>query len=186
MTSLKEVVDRIRVIAPTISSEPLVGARHVPDASAPATQCFSNAERKAQQDAGGVLYGWMFHYREVVALAGSGYLIAVNHAVWHAPDNSLVDVTPFHPDPKHHPITANGTVLFLIDGGATPVRNEHVGLALPSWFFPLAHDEGMAAHTAELAAKELAEWEKQIAAIERLQGSSRAADLVRLRRAIIK
>jgi hypothetical protein len=34
-------------------------------------------------------------------LPGRGYLIAVNHAVWHAPDKKLTDVTPFDSDPKH-------------------------------------------------------------------------------------
>ena len=84
MTTLKELFDRIKTIAPIISSEPLAGARHAPEASASPTQCFSNAGFKAQQDGGSVLYDWMFHYREVAALPGSGYLISVYHAVWHA------------------------------------------------------------------------------------------------------
>ncbi len=183
MVKIKEVFDRIRAIAPRISNEPLAGARHEPDTSALPTQCFSNAQRKAQQAGGGVLFGWMFNYREVVALPGPGYLIGVNHAVWRAPDNKLIDVTPFHSDPKHHPIVVNGNaVLFLIDSTATPLRNEHVGLALPSWFFPLTHDEAMAAHVAELESKELEEWEKQVARTEGLKGSQRAADLIRSRR----
>lgn len=155
----------------------------MPDASASPTQCFSNAQRKAQQAGGGVLYGWMFNYREVEALPGPGYLIGVNHAVWHAPDNKLIDVTPFHSDPKHHPIVVNGSaVLFLIDSTATPLRNEHVGLALPSWFFPLTDDEAMEAHVAELAFKELEDWEKLVAETAALKGTQRAADLLRSRR----
>jgi hypothetical protein len=54
-----------------------------------------------QQSGGGVLYGWMFHYRETAALAGQGYVLAVNHAVWHAPDKKLIDVTPFDHHPHH-------------------------------------------------------------------------------------
>ena len=127
--------------------------------------------------------GWMFQYREVTALPGPGYLIAVNHAVWRAPDKKLIDVTPFHSDPKHNPIVVNGdAVLFLIDSNATPLTNEHVGLALPSWFFPLTDDEAMAEHVAKLASKELDEWERQVAETEGIKDSRRAADLLRLRR----
>jgi hypothetical protein len=91
----------------------------------------------------------MFHCREVVALPSPVYLIAVNHAVWHASDMGLSDVTPFHSDPKHHPIVVNGdVVLFLVDSNATPLRNEQVGLALPSWFFPLTDDAAMR-HTSQ-------------------------------------
>jgi hypothetical protein len=180
---LKEVIHRIQAIAPTISSEPLAGARHAPEASASPTQCFSNAQRKAQQAGGRVQCGWMFHYREVVALPGPGYLIAVNHAVWHAPDKKLIDVTPFHSDSNHHPIIVHGdAVLFLIDSSATPLRNEHVGIPLPSWFFPLTDDTAMAAHVAELAAEELVDWEKQISETEGLKGSQRARELLRSRR----
>jgi hypothetical protein len=157
MAKLKEAVDRIQAIASRISSEPLAGARHAPEPSASPTQCFSNAQRKAQQAGGGVLFGWMFQARELAALPGRACLLAVNHAVWHAPDKKLIDVTPFHSDPQHHPIVVNGdAVLFLIDSSATPLRNEHVGLPLPSWFFPLT-DEAVAAHVAELASKELVE-----------------------------
>lgn len=99
MSKLKEIVARIQLIAPKISGEPLAGARYSPEASASATQCFSNAQRKAQQSGGGVLYGWMFQYREPTALPGQGYVLAVNHAVWHAPDKKLIDVTPFHDNP---------------------------------------------------------------------------------------
>lgn len=184
MLKLKEVIDRIQAIAPTISSEPLAGARHDPEASALPTQCFANAERKARRAGGGVVYGWMFHARELAALPGRCYLIAVNHAVWGAPDKKLIDVTPFHSDPKHHPIAVNGNVvLFLIDPCATPLRNKDVGLALPSWFFPLTDDEAVAAHVAELTSKELVEWEKQVAETEGLKDSQRAVALLRSRRA---
>jgi hypothetical protein len=184
LQSFEEVFSRIQAIGPRISCEPLVGARHAPEVVALQTHCFSNAHRKAEQAGGTVQCGWMFHCREVVALPSPGYLIAVNHAVWHAPDMGLIDVTPFHSDPKHHPIVVNGdVVLFLVDSNATPLRNEHVGLALPSWFFPLTDDAAMAAHVSELATKELVEWETQVAEMEGLRDSRRAADLLRSRRA---
>jgi len=186
MSKLKEVVARIQLIAPTISGEPLAGARYSPEASASPTQCFSNAQRKAKQSGGGVLYGWMFQYREATALPGQGYVLAVNHAVWHAPDKKLIDVTPFHDNPHHHPIVVNAdAVLFLIGSTATPLRNDHAGLALPSWFFPLTEDEAIAAYVADLTAKELTEREAQVTAIDGLKASTRATELFRARRGAI-
>jgi hypothetical protein len=183
MSKLKEIVARIQLIAPKISGEPLAGARYSPEASASPTQCFSNAQRKAQQSGGGVLYGWMFHYREPTVLPGQGYVLAVNHAVWHAPDKKLIDVTPFHDNPHHHPIVVNGdAVLFLIDSTATPLRSDHAGLALPSWFFPLTDDEAIATYVAELTAKELTEWEAQVADTDEFINSMRATELLRARR----
>ena len=143
MVTLKEIVDGIRAVAPRISSGQLSGALHAPEPSASPTQCFSNAQGKAQQDGGDVLYGWMFNYREVVSRPGPGYLIAVNHAVWHAPDKKLVDVTPFHCDPKHHPIVVNGNaVLFLIDNSAAPLVGGSTASRSPHGSF---HDKQQAA-----------------------------------------
>jgi hypothetical protein len=183
MATLRAVVDRIQVIAPKISTEPLSGARYSPEPAASPTQCFSNAQRKAQQSGGGALYGWMFHYREATALPGQGYILAVNHAVWHALDKTLIDVTPFHENPHHRPIVVNGdAVLFLIDGNAAPLKSDHAGLALPSWFFPLTDGEAIAAYVAGLASKELAEWEAQVADTDGLKTTHRAIDLLRARR----
>lgn len=183
MVKLKEIVDRIGAIAPTISSGPLSGALHAPEISAQPTECFANAQRKAQEAGGGVLYGWMFQYRVVAVMTSPGYLIAVNHAVWHAPDKKLVDATPFHSDPKHRPIVVNGNaVLFLIDNSAVPLTSGQDGLALPSWFFPLIEDKAMIAHVAKLTADELDGWEKQVAGNEALRGSQRASALLLSRR----
>jgi hypothetical protein len=184
MVSLKEIFCRVQAVAPRVSREPLVGARYAPEASALPTQCFSNAERKAQQAGGEVLYGWMFHFRQVLALPGRYYLVAVNHTVWCAPDKTLIDVTPFHSDPKHNPIVVNGdAVLFLVDSDATPLKNGEVALALPSWFFPLTTgDDALAAYVAKLASEELVEWEKQVSEAEGFKGSQRATDLLRSRR----
>jgi hypothetical protein len=181
--SFEEAIDRIRTIAPRISHEPLVGARYAPDASASPTHCFSNAQHKAQQARGTVLYGWMFQARELTALPGRGCILAVNHAVWLAPHKKPIDVTPFHSDPKHHPLVVNGdSVLFLVDRAATPLSNEHIGLPLPSWFFPLSDDARVTEHVTGLASKELVEWEKRVAETEGLRGSQRAVDLLRSRR----
>jgi hypothetical protein len=99
MVRFEEIFCRIQDIARTISNDPVVGARHAPEPWAIPNQCFPNAQRKAQQAGGDVLYGWMFDFREVLVLPGRHYVIAVNHAVWHAPNKTMIDVTPF--DPKH-------------------------------------------------------------------------------------
>lgn len=70
MPDWKEIVNRINAIAPKVSREPLARALYAPEPAASPNECFSNAQRKAQQDGGSVLYGWMFHYREVTALPG--------------------------------------------------------------------------------------------------------------------
>jgi hypothetical protein len=183
MVTPAELFACIKAFAPRISSEPLSGAAHAPDASAQPTQCFANAQRKAQTDGGQVLCGWMFNYREVASLPGPGYVIAVNHAVWLAPDKRLIDVTPFHGDPKHHPIVVNGNaVLFLVDTSASPLSSGHNGLPLPSWFFAITADKAMAAHVTKLTEDELDYWEKQVASDKALAASQRVADLLQSRR----
>lgn len=183
MVTLTEIAKRIQAFAPSISSEQLCGALPAPEASAQPTQCFANVQRKALKDGGQVLCGWMFNYREVVSIPGPGYVIAVNHAVWCAPDTRLVDVTPFHADPKHHPIVVNGNaVLFLVDNSAAPLVNGQAGLPLPSWFFPMTNDKAMAAHVAKLTKDELDNWEKQVEANPAFKGSQRAASLLQSRR----
>jgi hypothetical protein len=40
-----------------------------------------------------------------------GNLFLTHHAVWHAPNGQMIDVTPY-PDPKHHPLAPGGSILF--------------------------------------------------------------------------
>ena len=75
---------------------------------------------KVKQDGGTGRFGWTFHLR--IAPSLGAYLFVTHHAVWHAPDGRLVDVTPFHHDLRHHPLTENGDVLFLVDDAAQPVE----------------------------------------------------------------
>jgi hypothetical protein len=168
MVTLKAAIDRIGAYAPMISRDPLARAIHRPESWATATLCFTNVFRKVTQDGGTALFGWMFHYREVVAIPGPGYLIGVNHAVWHAPDKRLVDVTPFHVDEKHQPLADGDYVIFLIDQQSMPLRSEAEGMALPSWFFPLGDGDSMRSHAERLQANELAEWTAALKKTEEL------------------
>lgn len=140
----------LEAFARTISREPLGLALHRPEAWATPTRCFENAIHQAVQQGGRVLFGWMFRYRVVGDIPGPGYLIAVHHAVWHAPTGQLVDVTPLHDDPKHRPISPGGDVLFLVDSNAQPIAvNSTVG-PRPSRFYPLDADERLVAYVQRL------------------------------------
>lgn len=140
----------LEAFARTISREPLGLAFHRPEAWATPTRCFENAIRQAEQQGGRALFGWMFHYRVVGEISGLGYLIAVHHAVWHAPTGQLVDVTPLHDDPKHRPISPGGDVLFLVDTNARPVVVGSIVGPRPSRFHALDADERLVAYVRRL------------------------------------
>jgi hypothetical protein len=91
-------------------------------------------------------------------MPSEGYLIAVHHAVWQPPNsNDLIDVTPFHTDEKHRPITEKKCVLFLFDEAAQPVVTERHFGPLPSRFCPLSDNERLIKHVEELQQKEESE-----------------------------
>jgi hypothetical protein len=129
----------IKAFAATISRQQLGLAYHRPEPWARVLCCFANAAEKVRREGDGVvLYGWTFHYR--VAEGRGGYLFATHHAVWKAPKGWLIDVTPFHEDPKHHPYTQGGDVLFLVDDAARPVVIRGEITALPLCYFALDDD----------------------------------------------
>lgn len=145
----------IYVFARTISSQPMGLAYHRPEKWADAFHCFANVIKKVQQDGGNASFGWTFSCRIMSDAHELGYLIATHHAVWHAPDGRLVDVTPFHIDVKHHPYAPTGDVLFLVDDKAKPVVVEKKAQApLPLKFFPLSNDDRLIAHIEEMRDKE--------------------------------
>jgi len=144
----------LEAFATTISRQPLGIARYMPEKWGEPTRCFENAARKAREAGGRVQFGWMFHHRFVADIPDSDYLIAVHHAVWHAPDGRLIDVTPFHSDSKHHPISPGGDVLFLVDSGAVPVTTDQLIAPLPSKFSPVSNDERLLSHLQVLSREE--------------------------------
>ncbi len=146
--------DGIGRFARTISGQPLGLAKYAPESWADIRLCFENARRKVDQDGGQARFGWMFQHKLVEAIAGPGYLIAIHHAVWRAPNGYLFDVTPLHPDPINHPLSPGGDTLFLIDDLAQPVRTGGMIGPHPTKFFPLDGDAVLAAHVQRLRAAE--------------------------------
>jgi hypothetical protein len=144
---MSEVSKHIETFAGTISRQPLRLARYCPEPAAQPTNCFENVRLKVEQANGRMQFGWMFNYREVVEIPGPGYLIAIHHAVWSAPDGTLIDVTPFHPDRPHHPLgPERGVVFFLVDDTATLPEFA----PLPSRFYPLSGEQRLTDHVARL------------------------------------
>jgi hypothetical protein len=129
----------VKAFAATISRQPMGLAYHRPEPWAGLLRCFANAAEKVRREGRGMVrYGWTFHYR--VAEGKGGYLFATHHAVWNTPEGWLVDVTPFHEDPKHHPHGYDGNVLFLVDDAALPVVIGGEMTALSLHYFALGYD----------------------------------------------
>ena len=144
----------IERFARTISSQPLGLAKYAPENWADVRRCFENAWCKAAQSGGEARFGWMFQHKLVAAISGPGYLIAIHHAVWRAPNGYLFDVTPFHPDAKNHPLAVGGDMLFLVDDHAQPVRSGRIIGPRPTKFFPLADDATLVSHVERLRTDE--------------------------------
>ena len=148
----------IERFARTISQQPLGLAKQAPESWAANRLCFENARRKAERSGGERRFGWMFQHKLVQAIPGPGYLIAIHHAVWRAPDGHLYDVTPLHSDPKHHQLTLHGGTLFLVDDRAKPVRRGRVSGPLPTKFFALDGDARLVDHVQRLQENEKRHW----------------------------
>jgi hypothetical protein len=144
---LRNGIDRF---ARTISRQPLGLATYAPEPWADIRLCFENARRKADRDGGEARFGWMFQHKLVEALPGPGYLVAIHHAVWRAPNGYLFDVTPLHPDPINHPLAQEGDTLFLVDDQAQPVRSGQMIGPRPTKFFALDEDQKLAVHVQRL------------------------------------
>ena len=79
---------------------------------------------------------------------------AVVHAIWNAPDGTTIDVTPFHDNEKHWPITLNESVLFLLDGNAQPKIIGPAFAPLPSRFLAIGGNKALSAHVCAIAEEE--------------------------------
>ena len=131
----KSLRERIDAFASTISRQPLGLALHRPETWAEPSRCFENVWEKMRRDGGTILFGWTFHHR--IAQGTGEYLFVTHHAVWHASNGALINVTPFHQDSKHHPIRQEDGIVFLVDDAAQPVETGNVIAPLPFKFWPL-------------------------------------------------
>ena len=154
MISQSDLNKAITAFASTISTEPLGLAKYRPESWGQQTRCFENVGRKVEQDGGRGQSGWMFQHKYLADDNRLDYLLAIHHAVWHAPSGELIDVTPFHADPKHHPLSPGGNVLFLVDDAAAPVITDQVMAPRPSRFFALSAEERLVEHVNRLAEEE--------------------------------
>lgn len=147
----------IKAFAAMISRQPMGLADHRPEPWAGVLCCFDNAAEKVRREGRGMVrYGWTFHYR--VAEGKGAYLFVTPHAVWNTPEGRLIDVTPFHEDPKHHPYTERGSVLFLVDDAAHPVATDRGIYSLPLRYFALGDDEKLRQYVDELGREEEQKW----------------------------
>ncbi|MDD5336023.1 MAG: hypothetical protein PHS32_19995 [Rhodoferax sp.] len=159
----------IRRFAHAWSAGPIGLAKLLPEVSALHTSCLANVQAKVERDGGQITYGWTFLLR--FAPDFGHYLVATHHAVWHSSrDMSLVDVTPFHPESRHQPITQRGDTLFLVDQCAHPARVGNVVSPLPSRFFPVDPGPAIDSYLVELARKEEQECRDHVERLLRTQG----------------
>lgn len=136
-------------VARSIGDGPIGLAHHEPEEKAQAHRCFENVADKVARDGGKGMFGWTFHSRIVESIPGPGYLFVTHHAVWHAPDGRLVDVTPY-PDAKHQPLGPEGSIIFLVDPASQPVRTGNQVAPLPLRFFARDADPRLVAYVNEL------------------------------------
>jgi hypothetical protein len=149
----KLIKARIEEIAESISRQPLGLVHHQPEPWSQFARCFENVAQKVHEAGGQTMFGWTFHHRFVQDIPGSGYLFLTHHAVWHAPDGRLIDVTPY-PEPKHHPLAPGGSILFLVDMNALPIKRANLIAPLPLRFFALDDDQCLASYVERLNEEE--------------------------------
>ena len=154
--NLHELIEaKIKAIALQISRQHLALACHKPKEWAGPLRCFENVTRQVHERGGRSQSGWIFHHRLAETLPGCGYVVLVHHAVWHAPDGRMIDIT-LYANRFQHPIVNAGNVLFLLDDGAQLVRTGAQLAPLPMQFYALDEaDAAMVEHVAELNRKEV-------------------------------
>ena len=137
--------------------EPIVGpVLHRPEKWAVPGMCFKNVSLKVQDNGGEVIFGWTFHYP-----SSRDHLRAAHHAVWHAPDGTLVDITPF--DDSWNPLMyKEGLIAFLVNNDAKPLKSKAgVQISLLSKFYVPNDDKGSLELKLQLELKEAQECEKR-------------------------
>lgn len=160
---------KLDAIAAKISCHPIGLVPHRPESWARTGLCYENVRHKVEAAGGRAVYGWMFHSRIVAARLHTGYVIAANHAIWCAPDGIVIDVTPFHTEEKHQPLTSSGHVLFFMDESATPLRQGQAIAPRPSSFHALSDDPELLRYVEHLNQRERSDLDQilQVSAVDR-------------------
>jgi hypothetical protein len=126
---------------------------HWPEALAKHTLCIENVFEKIERDGGTGLFGWYFLNRR--SPEHGEYLIATHHAIWVNSQNQPIDITPFHADEKHQPLSERDSIVFLLDLKAFPFRSSKGHCApLANRFFPIDDRADLRAYLDDLSAKE--------------------------------
>jgi hypothetical protein len=87
-------------------------------------------------------------------MMGQSYVFITHHDVWHAPNGTLVNVTPY-PGDKHYPLPAPGQdFVFAVDATATPIATKSGAVSLPLRFYAIGDDERLAAYVKKLNKEE--------------------------------
>lgn len=164
----------LKTFAKSISSQALGPIVHSPELFAEVNICYDNVKRKVDLHGGNIQYGWTFVHRLTANFQSIGYFMATHHAVWRAPNDQLIDITPFHTDIKHQPYAPDGRLYFLVDDKAQPVRIGQIDAPLPLKFFPLNDGKKLLFYIGELRANEEEACQKLYAEYRLIQSSEGA------------
>lgn len=116
--------------------------------------CYENVFTKVKQSGGIPVFGWSFLLKHAVQ---GDYLVAQHHAVWGLPGNAPIDITPYVQEA--HPLTINGSVLFLMDLHCYPIIINGQIAPTASKFYKITNSAEMEGYIQKLQSKEHAECE---------------------------
>jgi len=142
----------IESFAKSISKETFGLVYYRPVKESIATNCITNVIHYVETYGGSVIYGWYFGHRESAQFGN--YLIATHHAVWRAPDGILIDITPFHEEPKHQPLINQGSVIFQVDTNAKPIKQGRLLIPRPLKYYAIGKSKELDEYMVTLRAEE--------------------------------
>ena len=143
----------IESFAKSISKEAFGLVYYRPDKESIATNCTTNVIHYVEKCGGSAIYGWYFGHRESEKVGN--YLIATHHAVWRAPDGILIDITPFHEELKHQPLTNQGSVIFQVDTNAEPIKQGKLLIPRPLKYYAIGKSKELDEYMDTLIAEEV-------------------------------
>jgi hypothetical protein len=152
MITEEELNFAIEEFATKIRNQQLGLVYYKPDSDSLPTMCIENVKHYVKKNGGTEKYGWTFHHR--YSSEFGDYLFATHHSVWYAPNGNLIDITPFHSDPKHHPMTIEGSVLFLLDDSALPIKRGKYLIPRPLKYHAIEKSKELLEYMETLRAKE--------------------------------